>query len=219
MIITPTQYSKKLLIEESGMDKRKFRIIPCGLRLREKLNKRKADGKVIGMVSRIEKEKGQDVLIKAFSLVVKRFSKSKLVIVGEGETESLKKLAKRLGIEKKVEFKGWMDDVYKEMESFDVFVFPSSWKLEGFGLVVIEAMMLGVPIVANDFGPIPEVTGDSAYLTDGDSQNLSKAIVRVLTEENFRRTLIRRGLIRSKQFSIEKVGKVYLDQIKWISQE
>lgn len=164
------------------------------------------------MVSRIEKPKGQDVLIKAFGQVVKAIPKSKLVIVGEGQTTNLKKLVSRLGMEKKVEFKGRVKKAYDEMGNFNVFVFPSSWKLEGFGLVLIEAMMLGIPIVARNQGPVPEVTGDSALLVDGDYKDFAKEIKKVLTKVSLRRKLIKKGHTRAKQFSIDKVGKAYMDQ-------
>lgn len=218
LIITPTEYSKRFLLEESKMDKRKMRVIACGLKPIQRKIRKRAKEKIIGMVSRIEKPKGQDVLIKAYSQVVKKIPKSKLVIIGEGQIASLKRLAKRLGIEKKVEFKGRVEDAYDEISRFDVFVFPSSWKLEGFGLVLVEAMMLGVPIIASKFGPIPEVTKDSAMLIDGNYRDFAKGIEEVLTNENLRKKLIRRVLIRAKEFSIEKVGKAYLAQIKWISQ-
>lgn len=213
LIITPTEYSKKLLIEESGMHRGKFRVIPCGVRLAKAQRKRTKEGKIIGMVSRVEKDKGQDVLIKAFSFVVRRFPRSKLVIIGEGNTENLIRLAKRLGLEKKVEFKGWVDDVYKEIAQFDVFVFPSTWKLEGFGLVLVESMMLGVPVVTSNFGPIPEVTGDSALLVEPSTQNYSDAIKNVLSDDNLRRKLIKKGLKRAENFDIGKIATRYLQEI------
>lgn len=137
MLVIPTFYTKAALITQTRISEAKMEVIPCGIEVAE-VGRWKPEGgrsktKIIGMVSRIETGKGQDLLIKAAAkLKVKNFE---VVIVGAGDTSDLKKLAERLGMGKRVKFKGFVKDVYRQLAKFNVFVFPSYWALEGFGLV------------------------------------------------------------------------------------
>jgi len=82
---------------------------------------------------------------------------------------------------------------------------------EGFGFPLIEAMSFGVPIVASDCSSIPEVAGDAALLVDPtDEEAMAKALGRILTEEETRKTLAQRGHERVTQFSWENAAKKYL---------
>jgi len=101
------------------------------------------------------KIKGFDLAIKAFADFSKISPEAELVIVGDGpEADNLKNLVKKLGIEDRVIFKGWLkrEDVLKEMVNCDVFLFASL--RDGGGQVVVEAMAAGKPVVCFDIaGP------------------------------------------------------------------
>jgi glycosyltransferase involved in cell wall biosynthesis len=89
----------------------------------------------------------------------------------------LKHRVRELGIERRVSFKGHVDDAYKYMKAFDVFVFPSG-PMEAFGLVLLEAMLARVPVVSCDApGPL-EVVGDAALIfRTGDAGDLREKLV------------------------------------------
>ena len=84
---------------------------------------------------------------------------AKLVVVGTGEDEKgLIKLAEQLGISEKIEWAGRTSLIPQYLSQMDVFVLPSLY--EGFGLVLLEAMDAGVPIIASNNSAIPEVLGE-----------------------------------------------------------
>ena len=81
-------------------------------------------------------------------------------------------------------------------------VFPSLY--EGFGLPVLESMMLGTPVISANTASIPEVAGDAAILTNPyDTREISEAIRMVDADEGLRDSLVRRGLARAQLFSMD----------------
>lgn len=104
----------------------------------------------IGFVSRLETVKNCHELIEAFSKL--GIPGAKLTIVGDGSQRSaLEALAERLGVAEEVEFKGALarEQLPAIMATFDVFVFPSVSETESFGLVALEALACGTPVIAN----------------------------------------------------------------------
>lgn len=120
----------------------------------------------------------------------------------------LKKYAEELKITDYVRWIGYVDDADKPSlyRLADVYVFPSIY--EGFGLMPLEAMASGTPVIANDVSSIPEVTGDAAYLVQpGDARAMAGAIIALLLQQPFRESLINQGLARATNFSWRKTAK------------
>ena len=120
----------------------------------------------------------------------------------------LPKYAADLKIANWVRWLGYVDEADKPSlyRLADVFVFPSRY--EGFGLMALEAMASGTPVVANEISSIPEVVGDAAYLVpDGDARAMGAAIISLLLQEPLREALVNQGLARATAFSWRKTAK------------
>ena len=115
---------------------------------------------LIGTVARLVPQKALHVLLDGFRLHLKTATKpSKLVVVGVGTLESdLKNRAIELGIQDKVIWAGFREDIPVVMNALDVFALTSEY--EGLGLVLLEAMSASKPVVASNVSAIPEVVSD-----------------------------------------------------------
>lgn len=164
--------------------------------------KKNANQKVIGFCGRIVEEKGIDVLIKAFELVKKEIPEACLKIGGDYQSiaggsvyPSLKKYIDDHKI-CDVEFLGKIPE--KDMPSFfsglDVFVLPSINSLEAFGMVQIEAMECGAPVVASDLYGVRTIvqnTKAGVICHRGDVKNLASCIIEVLkNHEKYTKELV-----------------------------
>ncbi|WP_048152120.1 glycosyltransferase family 4 protein [Thermococcus cleftensis] len=171
----------------NGVDDERFR--PLGeadkRRVREELG---IEGRVVLYVSRMSPRKGPHVLLNAFQGVAKRTEDVTLVLVGSGEMlPFLKAQAKFLKIEDRVRFLGYVDDATlpRLFGAADVFVLPST-TAEAFGIVILEAMASGIPVVATDVGGIPEIVGESEsgfLVPPGNEPALEEAIQKLLSDE------------------------------------
>jgi len=117
---------------------------------------------LVGVVSRLSHEKGIDLLIAAFSLLMKEGVRIKLLIIGSGPDETkLQDQANYLEISDRIIFYGvteW-ENVIKLMAAIDIFVVPS--RFEGFGLTAAEAMAAGKPVIASAIFGLKEVVTDN----------------------------------------------------------
>lgn len=152
------------------------------------------DGRVVLYVSRMSPRKGPHVLLNAFQRVVKEMDDITLLMIGSGEMlPFLKAQAKFLGIAERVRFMGYAPNelLPKLYAIADVFALPSTTS-EAFGIVVLEAMASGVPVVATTVGGIPEVvqkSGSGLLVPPGDEVALGRAIMKILADEDFARKL------------------------------
>lgn len=115
---------------------------------------------LIGTVARFVPQKALHILLNGFALYLKKNTKlSKLILVGSGQLEhNLKKHATYLGIQERVIWTGFREDIPVVMNTLDLFALTSIY--EGFGLVLLEAMASAKPVVASRVSAIPEVVED-----------------------------------------------------------
>ncbi len=153
------------------------------------------DAPIVGVVARLEAEKGHRSLLEAWPLVLASVPKAWLLIVGEGsERDALEAQAELAGISHRVVFTGRRDDVPAVTAALDVAVLPSYREAQG--LSVLEAMALSRPVVASAVGGIPEMIEDGVsgvLVPPGNCDALAGAIVRLLTDHPFADTIARRG--------------------------
>ncbi len=175
---------------------------------------------VVGTVGRLTAVKGQEVLLKAVSELIRHGEKIFLVLLGEGELRgALEQLALDLGIAENVRFLGWRPDVARVMSAYDIFCLPSL--NEGMGKVLVEAMTLGLPMIASNIGGIKDLVrpGENGLLVPaGDVIALAEAIACLCRDPERRRQMGDAGRqmapLYSSEEMIKKIDQLYRKLVK-----
>lgn len=151
------------------------------------------DGPLLVTVARLVPQKGLNVLLEAFARVP---PPARLVIAGEGVLRpQLAAQIERLGLAGRARLLGARGDIPAVLEAATLFVLPSRW--EGFGLVLLEAMAAGRPIVATQVSAIPEVLGEAGVLVPPDDPSaLANAITALLADPPRQAALVEVGRLR-----------------------
>ena len=174
-------------------------------------------------VASIEPRKNFERIIKVFAEIVKDKKFKNLFLVCAGgvgwKNEAIYNLVKEKGLEQKVKFLGYVDEVdlpviYNEAKFF---MYPSIY--EGFGLPVLEAMASKVPVLTSNVSSIPEVAGDAAIMVNPyDEEEIYKASINLLENKKLRKELIIKGSKRSNLFTWENTAfqtlEVYKEALK-----
>ncbi|MEE4889405.1 glycosyltransferase [Pseudomonas alliivorans] len=167
---------------------------------------------IVGNVGRLHPDKDQATLLRGFALALPSLPEnSQLVILGKGRLEeSLKELARELGIGANVLFLGQVADARRYFKAFDVFALSSDH--EPFGMVLLEAMVAGVPVVATSCGGAREVVEDVGLLFPlGDEQRLAQGLMHMAgLNADQRQDCAERMLLRLRErFSDHAVRNVF----------
>ena len=168
---------------------------------------------IIGIVGRIQEDKGQYLVLEAFYLL--KHYNIKLMIVGHamdnGYLKNLKSKIKLLGIEDKIIFTGFTKQVHTHMNLFDVNILATA--KETFGLVVVEAMMSKICTIAtNKAGPLEIIEdGKDGLLFDRSSKELAQKIKMLLNNSSLKKELALNGYLKVKdKFEYNKqLNKLY----------
>lgn len=194
------QAFEKHLIHFSTQDKTKIRT---------KHFKANSDNFVILTVAALHPRKGLDTLIKSFTKTGEAFPKAKLIITGEGpQRPTLEKLIKKLSLDNKVVLTGQQENIPYLMKSADMFVLPSD--KEAFGLVLLEAMTTGLPIIASNVGGIPDIIKNNKngiLVNPGNADELSEKMIKLITNKALREKLAYVGHHDVKEFDAEIMAK------------
>ncbi len=198
-------HPKKIEVIPNGVDLERF-IFPSNTRkLRKELNL-PLDVPIILFVGRLSIRKGIHILVDAFKHVVKEFPEAKLLIAGKGFLrEYLRYKVRANNIADKVEFLGYIsdDELIKLYAASDIFVCPSIFA-EAFGIVILEAMASGKPVIATKVGGIPEIIDhevNGLLVEPNDTGELRNAIIRLLSDK--------REMNRIGRNARKKVEEVY----------
>jgi len=191
-----------------------IKIIPNGIdtsKFKPNFDKENKELRIL-FVSRLVHRKGPHLLIRAFKRVIKKFDNVSLTFVGSGYMKgTLEELAMSLNITNKIKFLGDVPDeslpqVYSES---DIFVLPSL-HAESFGLVLLEAMASGLPVVATNVGGIPEVLedGKEGFLVKPDERSIADALIKLLEDENLRKAMGKNGRKKAvEKYDWKNVGE------------
>lgn len=168
---------------------------------------RRAASMRIGVVARLCRDKGLEVMIEAFARLTHRWPDSELVIVGDGESrDGLEILIDNLGIGERVTLAGSQEDVRPWIATFDVAVLPS--RREGLPNTLLEYLAMGKAVVATRVGGVPDVIPDesTALLVPPENPGaLAAAIDRLLKDPELRAALGEAAARRANAFSLERM--------------
>ena len=194
--------------ERLGAEAEKVRVIYNGVELPERIEAER-DMSIL-FVGSLVKQKGVDTLLKAYRMIKERLPEGKLVIVGDGKDKAmLEEMCSRLGLSD-VFFEGSRGELSSYYSRSRVLALPS--RAEGFGLVALEAMAHGLPVVATRVGGIPEVVthGEAGMLVEKDSAHaLAEALIRVMEDSALWERLARNARERASEFSWENTARQY----------
>jgi len=153
--------------------------------------------------------KGLPILINAAPRVLKSFPDVEFWIVGRDKAEShMQSLCRRAGVLDRFRFFGWQsqDELLKLYAQTDIFVMPSL--TEAFGVVFLEAMASGLPVIGTRVGGIPEIIehGCNGLLVEGGNvTELGEALVLLLGDQNLRKNLQQAGLETARRFDVGRM--------------
>ncbi|MGC8724669.1 MAG: glycosyltransferase family 4 protein [Acidobacteriota bacterium] len=167
-----------------------------------------AERPVVGVVGRLRREKGQDILLDAMAEVVKEVPEARLLVVGDGpDREAFQAQARRLGLEGAVVWAGPAapEAVHAYYGAMDVLAVPS--RFEGFGLVAVEGLAAGLPVAASDVEGLREILEGmpgGKLVPAGDASALVKAIIELLQDPKARAKFGAQGKAEvARRFSME----------------
>jgi phosphatidylinositol alpha-mannosyltransferase len=199
-----------------------FRIIPSGVDLGRfhpgvsPRPERRSGQRRILFLGRLDARKGIDVLLQAFPAVLKSVPDARLAVVGNGPMEPrARKTAEELGVSDSVEFLGSAlpEDLPRVYAGCDVYCAPSLGG-ETLGIVLLEAMASGTPVVASRIPGYDETVRDGVdgmLVPPRDAEALSSVLAGLLTDEPRRRALGAAGLARAQEYAWPKVAMQTLD--------
>ncbi|HOP94784.1 MAG: glycosyltransferase family 4 protein [Dictyoglomaceae bacterium] len=232
LIIAPSTKVKKLLIDfgvkspieilPNGLDIRDFKPIDKNL-AREKLNLPK-DAMILLFVGRLGKEKNIEYLLKVEKwLKLNTSYPIYLVIVGDNPDkrvlEGLRKEAEELDIEDRVKFTGYLEyeDIANAYFASDIFVFPSLTETQG--LVVLEALTTGLPVIALQDEAIGDFVGDeyngfliphSPYKIEESIYEFGRKIIELINNKELYFTLSENAIKSAKDYSVQEINRKLL---------
>ncbi len=172
---------------------------------------------LVGIVGRLAAEKGHRFLFGAVRRLVRDLPDARLAVVGDGPLRGdLEEAAREAGLDGRVVFAGLREDVHRILPGLDVFVLASSY--EGQGVVLLEAMAAGIPVVATRVGGVPGVVRDGTdglLVPYGDEAALAGAMRRVWTDRVLRGRLVGNARERARAFASGRIaadlGRLYRD--------
>jgi glycosyltransferase involved in cell wall biosynthesis len=231
-MIAPSKAVKKVIMEKEDVSEAKVKIIYNGIDteyfkpsktkslLRSQIGLQDSNF-VITIVANLYKIKGVEYFIRAASLVAQEVPESKFIIVGDGaEKDGLAELAANLGISEKIIFTGNIYNTKDYLATSDVYVCSSL--SEGFSNSILEAMAMGLPVVATDVGGNKEavVDNESGFLVPAqDYQGIASKIIELYQNHDERYQMGDKGrAIAEERFNLKRMikehEKLYLDLIE-----
>lgn len=167
--------------------------------------------KYVISVGRLIKRKGYEFLIRAMQYV----ETAHLLIIGEGpEHKNLNELVIKLGLEERITLLGakYGDEKFQYLDNCDLFVLSSVY--EPFGIVIQEAMQVGLPIISTDDGGAKDMIEENInglFIKYGNVKELAHCINYILSDQNLCNRMSECNKLKINNYSTEKIGGIYLE--------
>ena len=206
-------YKNNLFIIPNGINLEEFKVFPRQL-ARKELGIKEEENVVI-FIGSLKAVKGVKYLIEAVSIAREKGVWLKLLLVGGGEEkEELRNLSEKFAVKDCVSFIGSVQnkEVSKYMGASDIFVLPSL--SEGFGIVNLEAMACGLPVIATNVGGIPDIIkdGENGFLVDPkDSAQIAEKILLLFENAKLRAKMSANNKEEVKKYSLDIVTDKLID--------
>ncbi len=221
-IICVSNNTKKDLMELYEVPRKKIRVIYEGINSPVIISNSKSagildsfnlvQGKYLFFVGRIETRKNIINILQAYEMLREHFHITEKLVLAGKEGYGWEEIEERINEHRYVDdiiLTGFISDEEKWtlLKSASVFVFPTLY--EGFGLPVLEAQQLGVPVVTSDSSSLIEIARDSALCVDPQKPSeIAKAINDLLTNEELMDDIIQKGIQNLKRFNWERAGEL-----------
>lgn len=205
-----------LRVDNKSSEIQKFCVIPNGVPLhefynalpcsREKiLNSQLKSDYLMCMIGSFTEQKNHLFILDVLKLLPNKF---KLVLLGEGPLEKLINIKiNELNLKNRVQVMGFQKDVASIIKACDLVVIPSKW--EGFGLIAVEAMACGKPVICNDVPGLSEVVGEAGLrIESGNVEMFKDGILQIASEINGKTSEVDRYK-QANKFDIEKMKQNY----------
>ncbi len=183
--------------------------------------KRRVDGEdfVFALVGLINRNKGQATAIEALALLLKRFPRTRLIVAGGGQIDEVKALAGRLGVGRKVDFTGFVNDPFSVYLKADAVLMCSEH--EAFGRVTAESMAAYRPIIGRSSTGTLELIedGETGLLYNGTAADLARAMAEMIERpEMTRRLAANAWAFANNNFTHEYHVSQYLDLLDSVAE-
>lgn len=221
-IVIPSESMREILTRDYGLEDR-YTVIPTGIDLAPyaaadgeqlRASHKWKDDKVMVSIGRLAPEKNWETLLRAVAKSYQKHPELRLVLIGDGpEKETLETLARDLGIANRVNFTGELEfsDVTAYLKAADIFGFASVTETQG--LVTMEAMAAGLPVVAVNASGTKDIVdhGEQGFLVRNDADALAASTDRLLESPEMMRSFKDRALEKAKMFDVKNRAKELLE--------
>ena len=222
LVIAVSRAVYNFVVESKMAPKKRVKIIPNGIDVSDYKNKPQEArhrnlnryAPVIGSVGNLNHQKGFFYLISAMKIVLERYPLATLEVVGEGEERGeLLALTRELGLSRHVTFWGRQENPKRIMKNWDVYACSS--KSETFGLSVLEAMAMGIPVVATKVGGIGEFVNNEKtgiLVNAEDEEGLARGILEILAKPVLGAKFSVEGRKKAEEYDWKKVIKRFEEE-------
>jgi len=214
-MIAVSESVRRHVADNIGVDEQRIDVIPNGVDASAFTGVDRSDARrallldatrpVVGLIGRITEQKGQEDFVEAALAIAVDRPEPLFVMVGFAEDAELQQRLRQkiavFGLSDRIRFLGNRDDMASVYAALDLVVAPSRW--EGFGMMLIEAMAAGRPIVATRVGAIPEIVRDGrtgVLVEPRDAQALARAITGMLDDPQRRIAMGEAGQLESIRY-------------------
>lgn len=169
------------------------------------------------MLARLMPQKRIDLMIQTWALLAKDFPEWHVKVLGEGmERSSLEKQIEEAGVKDSFLLPGGVKDVKEELSKSDILCLTSEY--EGFGIVLIEAMTLGIPVVAMEYVGVHDIIEnqkDGMIVPFGDVEGYASCLRKLMTDASLRERLAQNALTSVRKFDKEQVMQKWVDLLSF----